>query len=57
MYRRPTKQYPSVLGKGCHTHPPPKHQYSGEAVMGIALLHKQAYAPVTAPIKTDPKRQ
>lgn len=56
--RRETKAYPSnhdgtggSLGK-THT-----VEYTGTVVKGVALLHKQAYSPVTEPIKTDPKRQ
>lgn len=56
MYRK-TKQYPSAAERGCNTSKTQTQTYTGTLVTGIALLHKQAYTPVTAPIKTDPKRQ
>ena len=55
--RRPTTHYPSAQETGHSTEKKAANRYGGDAVVGIALLHKQAYAPVTAPIKTDPKKQ
>lgn len=55
--RRETPDYPSAPDTGCNTGKVEQQRYSGSAVKGVALLHKQAYTPVTDPIKTDPKRQ
>lgn len=64
MYRE-TKQYPS---KPMHTadfavatrRTSHKH-YTGDEIVGIAMLHKQGFSPVrigdTEAMRTDPKKQ
>ena len=58
--RRETRQYPSnhnglggSLGKNTQC------EYTGDAIAGYALLHKQGYTPVLRgeTLKTDPKKQ
>jgi hypothetical protein len=57
-----TTIYPSqpmhVADHAASTARPTQHTYTGRNVTGIALLHKQAYVPVTAnsPTNNDPKR-
>lgn len=46
-YRRTTKRYPSKPDSGCNTTAVSTPKYTGTYVKGVALLHKQAYAPVT----------
>ncbi len=47
-YRRPTPEYPSNVCSGKdNSGKKPTPTYTGTYVKGVALLHKQAYAPVT----------
>lgn len=57
--RRDTFQYPSAPEKGCNTSKPEPRQYDGEELVGIVLVPKSNYVPVTkqADFKTDPKRR
>lgn len=45
--RRPTKNYPSKTPTVHSTSRKEQPRYSGDEVMGVALLHKQAYTPVS----------
>lgn len=59
-YRRDDDQptYPSLNSGEYNCFVIPKQRYSGDEVMGITLLHKQNYTPVTRndPTNNDPKR-
>jgi hypothetical protein len=44
--RRQTKAYPSKTPTVHSTQKKEAPRYSGDEVMGIALLHKQSYTPV-----------
>ena len=51
--RRQTKTYPSKVPTAHSTQKKEAPRYTGDEVMGVALLHKQAYTPVSR--REDPK--
>ena len=51
--RRQTKTYPSKTPTVHSTQKKEAPRYTGDEVMGVALLHKQAYTPVSR--REDPK--
>ena len=51
--RRHTKAYPSKTPTVHSTQKKEAPRYTGDEVMGVALLHKQAYTPVSR--REDPK--